>query len=63
MKDKVKFVLAPIPSELAGSDAYEQLRSKEGIDRLASRVRVSLNQMRSVFPETVEKLKEGIELL
>lgn len=63
MKAVVKFALAPIPSELAGSDAYEQLRSKEGIDRLASRVRVSLNQMRSVSPETVDRLKKGIELL
>ena len=63
MKRLVKFALAPIPSELADSDAYEQLRSKEGVARLADRVRVTVNQMRSVSPEIVERLKKGVELL
>jgi hypothetical protein len=63
MKKVVKFTLAPIPSELAHEDAYQQLRSSAGIERLGSRVRVTVNQMRSVSPEIVEKLKEGIELL
>jgi hypothetical protein len=59
----VGFTLAPIPSELANTDAYQELRSAAGIDSLAGRVRVTLNQMRSVSSETVGKLKEGIELL
>jgi hypothetical protein len=63
LKRMVGFTLAPIPSELANKDAFQELRSSPGIESLADRVRVSLGQMRSVSPEIVARLKEGIELL
>lgn len=63
MKRVVKFTLAPLPSELAETDAYEQFRSTTGIANLANRVRVSVSQIQSVQPEIVDKLREGIELL
>ena len=63
LKPLVGFTLAPIPSELENQDAYKQLRSKEGIEKLAKRVRVSVNQTRSALPEAVEKLKKPIRRL
>jgi len=63
LKRVVGFTLAPIPSELANKDAFQELRSSPGIESLADRVRVSLSQMRSVSPDIVARLKEGIEVL
>jgi hypothetical protein len=63
LKRTVKFALAPVPSELAGKDPYEQLRSSAGIENLASRVRVSVKQMQSVAAEVIERLREGVQLI
>jgi len=59
----VKFALPVIPPELEGQDAYEQIRSKEGIMKLAGRIRASANQFQAVQPETVEALKVAIRVL
>jgi hypothetical protein len=63
LKRLVKFSLAPIPSELGGEDPYATLRSIAGQEQLGSRVRVSVNQMRSVDTGVVERLKEGIVVI
>ena len=63
LKRIVKFSLAPIPAQVSGGDAYEHFRSSEGISNLASHVRTTVNQMRGVSPEIVDKLKDGIQLL
>lgn len=63
LKRVVKFTLAPVPSELIEEDAYAELRSKAGQDKLENRIKVSVNQMRSVEPAVVERLKDGIRLV
>jgi len=62
LKGIVKFTLSPIPSELRNRDAYEQLRSSPGIEGLENRVQVTLNQMKAMSPDSVQNLKQGIEL-
>lgn len=59
----VKFVLAPVPSQLKGADAYDKLRSTGGIETLSDSVRANLRQMEALTPEVINKLKQGVSNL
>ena len=56
----VEFTLAPIPSELEGSDGYAALRTDAGIKKIRQRILVTVRQLRALQEEAVSALSDGL---
>lgn len=63
LKPIVLLAIAPLPGALKEKDAYDEFKTAEGVERLADRVRVSIEQLQALHANAFDSIRSQVQLL